>query len=217
MISQSSICILLSMIKCGNLLFIIKRDKSVSPDYNDSMNRAHSCENYYGGINVKKIVLMITTLVLGSAVVSPVMSFADVLDENVTTEIVDTDKNTEDLNEETLVPGQYFEDDENYYVIEPTVPMGRTWSQAQNYTITKTGRTYLGRFKKGTSVAVTIPIPHVPGGKVEWKYSSSGWYKDYTQYVTIRVTVKIYRKVDNKYLRTETYTSNTSYRDSVPD
>ncbi|MBX8937151.1 LMxysn_1693 family intestinal colonization protein [Enterococcus gilvus] len=165
---------------------------------------------------MKKIVLLVTSLILGSVLASPITTLANELDENTTTEIVDDGNRNEPLDENNLTSGQYFEDDENYYVIEPAAPMGRTWSQAQNYTITKTGRTYLGRFKKGSSVKITIPIPKI-GGKIEWKYSTSGWYKDYTQYVTIRVTVKVYRKVDNKYLRTETYTSHTSYRDSVPN
>lgn len=50
------------------------------------------------------------------------------------------------IEEYKLALDQYFEDDKNYYVIEPLISTERTWSQAQIYTITKNGRIYLGVF-----------------------------------------------------------------------
>lgn len=60
------------------------------------------------------------------------------------------------IEEHKLALDQYFEDDGNHYVIEPLISKEQTWSQTQNYTITKNGRIYLGRFKKGTTVSVNI-------------------------------------------------------------
>lgn len=57
-----------------------------------------------------------------------------------------TQKNIEEYK---LALDQYFEDDGNHYVSEPLISTERTWSQAQNYTVTKNGRIYLGFFYKG--------------------------------------------------------------------
>lgn len=118
----------------------------------------------------------------------------------------------------TLIPNSYFEDNENYYILTPSPKKARTWSKTQGYTITNTKRTYLGRFKNEHSITIKIPLPF-PGLKpiVIYKYSKSGFFKEYRQSITIRVTVKVYRKIDNRYLKTTTYTSHTSYIDKIPD
>lgn len=53
------------------------------------------------------------------------------------------------MEEYKLALDQYFEDDRNHYVSKPLISTERTWSQAQNYTITKNGRIYLDVFYKG--------------------------------------------------------------------
>lgn len=127
----------------------------------------------HGGNDMKKIVLFVTSLTLGNIFTSPTTIFANDLEEDTTAEVVVEKRESELLEGNKLALDQYFEDDENYYVIEPLISKERTWSQAQNYTITKTGRIYLGRFKKGTTVSVSIPIPKV-GGKFEVKHSVFG-------------------------------------------
>ncbi|MDT2836704.1 hypothetical protein P7H50_07345 [Enterococcus durans] len=97
---------------------------------------------------MKKIVLFVTSLTLGNMFTSPTTIFANDLEEDTTAEVVVEKRESELLEGNKLALDQYFEDDENYYVIEPLISKERTWSQAQNYTITKTGRIYLGRFKR---------------------------------------------------------------------
>lgn len=108
------------------------------------------------------------------------------------------------------------EDDEYYYVLDEPQVQSRTWSQAQSWSISKGTRTYLGTIKRTqkTTIKITIPVKGMVWefGRV---YSESSNFKKYSQNARITVKYKVYRKVDNKYVRTETATANTNYTDYV--
>ena len=51
--------------------------------------------------------------------------------------------------------------------------------------------------------------------KIGNEYSVNGKFKKYCQNARITVTYRVYRKVDNKSIRTQTATANTQYIDYV--
>lgn len=108
------------------------------------------------------------------------------------------------------------EDDDYYYVLDEPPVQSRTWSQPQSWSISKGNRTYLGQVK--VSNTVTFSISAVVNGvtiKIGTSRSETGKFNKYRQNARITVTYKVYRKVDNKYVRTQTATANTSYIDYV--
>uniref|UniRef100_UPI0039AF4F5D LMxysn_1693 family intestinal colonization protein n=1 Tax=Enterococcus faecium TaxID=1352 RepID=UPI0039AF4F5D len=76
---------------------------------------------------------------------------------------------------------------------------------------------YLGieTHSRGTKLSVSA---NVFGMKIEIarNTSASGKFKKYRQNARITVTYRVYRKVDNKYIRTQTSTANTQYIDYIP-
>lgn len=110
-----------------------------------------------------------------------------------------------------------YSDDQYYYVLDEPVIQIRTWSKPQSWSIVKGSRTYLGieTHSRGTKLSVSA---NVFGMKIEISRntSASGKFKKYRQNARITVTYRVYRKVDNKYIRTQTSTANTQYIDYIP-
>ncbi|EMF0131149.1 hypothetical protein EFL14_RS11215 [Enterococcus hirae] len=110
-----------------------------------------------------------------------------------------------------------YSDDDYYYVLDESTIQTRTWSKPQNWSIKKGTRTYLGveTHTRGTKLSISA---NIFGMKIELNRttSASGKFKKYRQNATITVTYKVYRKVDNRYVRTETATANTQYIDYIP-
>lgn len=109
------------------------------------------------------------------------------------------------------------EEDEFYYVVDDNDAIqSRTWSKTQSYKIKKGARTYLGTYTTNRKTTLQIKFMVGPAEvKLGGSYSESGKFKKYKQNVTVTVTYKRYRKIDNKYVDTKTVTSNTSYTDYV--
>lgn len=108
------------------------------------------------------------------------------------------------------------EDNEYYYVLDEPPVQSRTWSQPQSWSISKGSRTSLGTVtvKRQSSLSISAVVNGITI-KIGSSYSESGKFKKYRQNARITVTYKVYRKVDNKYVRTQTATANTSYIDYV--
>lgn len=98
---------------------------------------------------------------------------------------------------------------------EPSIQT-KTWSQPQSWRISKGNRTYSGtethNRKTTLSIGATIFGMNI---KIGNEYSVNGKFKKYCQNARITVTYRVYRKVDNKYIRTQTATANTQYIDYV--
>ena len=120
-------------------------------------------------------------------------------------------------NENNISDIATYSDDEYYYVLDEPVIQTRTWSKPQSWSIAKGSRTYLGieTHSRGTKLSVSA---NVFGMKIEIarNTSASGKFKKYRQNARITVTYRVYRKVDNKYIRTQTSTANTQYIDYIP-
>lgn len=120
------------------------------------------------------------------------------------------------LADETNSSGIAICSDDEYYVLDEPSIQTKTWLQPQSWCVSKGNRTYLGtethNRKTTLSIGATIFGMNI---KIGNEYSVSGKFKKYRQNARITVTYRVYRKVDNKYIRTQTATANTQYIDYV--
>ena len=120
------------------------------------------------------------------------------------------------LVDETNSSGIAICSDDEYYVLDEPSIQTKTWSQPQSWRISKGNRTYSGtethNRKTTLSIGATIFGMNI---KIGNEYSVSGKFKKYCQNARITVTYRVYCKVDNKYIRTQTATANTQYIDYV--
>lgn len=147
----------------------------------------------------KTVLLSMSFLALGSVFIPTGAAFAS---ENIS-------------NSDISVNADY-SDNEYYYVLDEPVIQPRTWSQAQSWSIQKGSRTYLGTetHSRKTTLGISTNI-YGMNIKLGYEYSASGKFKKYRQNARITVTYRVYRKVDNRYVRTQTSTANTQYIDYV--
>lgn len=120
-------------------------------------------------------------------------------------------------NKPSLATNVGIEDEAFYYVLASNSGIkSRIWAQTQSYKLTNGNRSYLGTKTLGTNTSISMVIPTRIGNiTIKHSFSKSGKFKTYKQNVTIKVTYKRYRKVDNAYVDTKTITSHTSYIDYV--